>query len=616
MAERSAAESKRGPAVERSAAEPRPPGWVWAPRPQRVELVLGAGPEPERLALEARDGAWWAPPSGAAARVAAALAAGERYGYALDGEGPYPDPRSLRQPDGVHELSAGFDPGAHAWSDGRWSGRELAGSSVYELHVGTFTREGTFDAAAARLPYLADLGVGFVELLPVNAFNGPHNWGYDGVLWSAVHEGYGGPAAYQRFVDAAHAAGIGVVQDVVYNHLGPSGNYLPQYGPYLLPGAATGWGDAVNLDGPDSDEVRAFILANARLWLEDYRVDGLRLDAVHALVDRRARTLLEELQDLADDVAARTGRTKVLVAESDLNNPRLIDPRSRGGYGLGGQWSDDYHHAVHVALTGESAGYYGDFADPEALPKVLRGGFYHDGTYSSFRGRGHGRPIDPDRVRPSQLVVCSQNHDQVGNRAVGDRPSAHLGHEGLAVAAVLTLAGPYTPMLFMGEEYGAKTPWQFFTSHPEPELAEATREGRLKEFERMGWDPALVPDPQDPATRKRSILDWAEAETPDGARLLALYRRLLAVRAELPGLWDGRLDETEVLSGTSADGSRWLTWRRPGAAVCVGFGPGPVSLPLPQGLAARIAVATDEACTVDGAEARLPGLAAVVLATG
>ena len=623
MTERAVAE-RRAVMPNRGASQgQRPLGWVWAPKPDRVELVLGRGPGQERLALEARDGAWWAPPSDDAGRVAAALAAGERYGYVLDGAGPYPDPRSLRQPDGVHELSAGFDPGAHVWADGGWAGRELAGSSVYELHVGTFTREGTFDAAAERLPYLADLGVGFVELLPVNAFNGPHNWGYDGVLWSAVHEGYGGPAAYQRFVDAAHEAGIGVVQDVVYNHLGPSGNYLPQYGPYLLPGAATGWGDALNLDGPDSDEVRAFILANARLWLEDYRVDGLRLDAVHAFVDRRARTLLEELQDLADDVAARTGRVKVLVAESDMNNPRLIDPRSRGGYGLGGQWSDDYHHAVHVALTGETEGYYEDFADPEALPKVLRGGFYHDGTYSSFRARSHGRPIDPDRVHPSQLVVCSQNHDQVGNRAIGDRPSARLGYEGLAVAAVLTVAGPYTPMLFMGEEYGARTPWQFFTSHPEPELAEATREGRLKEFERMGWDPALVPDPQDPATRERSILDWAEAETPDGARLTALYRRLLAVRAELLGLWEGRLDETEVLTGTAAgpgagapEGARWLTWRRPGAVVCVGFGPGPVSVPLPEGQRARIAVATDEACRIEGAEAHLPGLAAVVLAVG
>jgi maltooligosyltrehalose trehalohydrolase len=601
-----------------------------------VELVL-SGSDAQRIALETVPSApakpsdptggpgsgWWAPPAAVREGVSAAFAAGERYGFVLDGRGPFPDPRSRRQPDGVHELSAGFDPSAHAWADGDWTGRDLAGSVVYELHVGTFTPEGTLDAAAAKLPHLAELGIGFVELLPVNAFNGPHNWGYDGVLWYAVHEGYGGPAAYQRFVDAAHAAGIAVVQDVVYNHLGPSGNYLPQYGPYLVPGASTGWGDAVNLDAPGSDEVRAFILDNARMWLEDYRVDALRLDAVHAFLDRRAVTLLEELQLLAEDIGARTGRQKVLIAESDMNSPRLLEPRP-AGYALGAQWwSDDYHHALHVALTGETAGYYEDFADPAALATVLSGGFYHAGTYSSFRGRTHGARVDPALVAPSQLVVCSQNHDQVGNRATGDRPSATLSRDGLAVAAVLTLASPFTPMLFMGEEYGATTPWQFFTSHPEPELAEATRKGRIEEFARMGWDPALVPDPQDPATRERSILDWAQAETHDGARLLALYRRLIAVRAELPGLWQGRLDETDVASSggpAGAGGSpRWIVWRRPGAMVVVGFGPGPVAVPLPAGVSGRVAVATVDGCSVeathDGGEAvRLPGLAAVVLA--
>ncbi|WP_413248273.1 malto-oligosyltrehalose trehalohydrolase [Sinomonas flava] len=643
MTERSAAESTvversagESTVVERSAAESKPPlGSVWAPVPEDLELVLGderielepvpTGPAKESDPTGGPGSGWWAPAAADRDRVARALAAGERYGYIVDGAGPFPDPRSRRQPEGVHALSAGFDPHAHEWADEGWAGRELAGSVVYELHVGTFTPEGTLDAAAARLPYLAELGVGFVELLPVNGFNGPYNWGYDGVLWYTVHEGYGGPAAYQRFVDAAHAAGIAVVQDVVYNHLGPSGNYLPQYGPYLVPGAATGWGDAVNLDSAASDEVRAFILGNARMWLEDYRVDALRLDAVHAFVDRRALTLLEELQLLAEDIEARTGRRKVLIAESDMNNPRLLEPRP-AGYGLGAQWSDDYHHALHVALTGETSGYYEDFADPDALPKVLRGGFYHDGSYSSFRGRVHGRPVDPSLVDAAQLVVCSQNHDQVGNRATGDRPSAALSRDGLAVAAVLTLASPFTPMLFMGEEYGATTPWQFFTSHPEPELAEATRKGRIEEFARMGWDPALVPDPQDPATRERSVLDWAEAEAPEGARMLDLYRRLIAVRAELPGLWQGRLDETEVTSGRGETGAgdvdggaRWVAWRRPGAMVCVGFGPGPVEIPLPAGAQAQIAVATSEDCSVEathdgGAAVRLAGLAAVVLA--
>ncbi|MEA5453383.1 malto-oligosyltrehalose trehalohydrolase [Sinomonas sp. JGH33] len=585
------------------------PGAVWAPRCRSVDLVLGD----ERIALEDRGGGWRGVPSGHEEHVRSALAAGARYGYVVDGTGPFADPRSRRQPDGVHALSAGFDPGRHEWSDAAWRGRGLAGSVLYELHVGTFTPEGTLDAAAGRLAYLAELGVGFVELLPVNAFNGPYNWGYDGVLWSAVHEGYGGPSAYQRFVDAAHAHGIGVIQDVVYNHLGPSGNYLPQFGPYLLDGIGTGWGEAVNLDGPGSDEVRAFILDNARLWLEDYRVDGLRLDAVHAFVDRRAVPLLEELSLLAAEIEAATGRTKVLIAESDLNDPRIVSPRKRGGYGIDAQWNDDFHHAVHVALTGETQGYYEDFADREALPKVLREGYYHDGTYSSFRGRCHGRPLDAEIIGPERLVVCSQNHDQVGNRAAGDRPSALLGYDGLAVAAVLTLASPFTPMIFMGEEFGARTPWQFFTSHPEPELARATAEGRLREFERMGWDPALVPDPQDPATRLRSMLDWSEVATDDGARLLALYSRLIAARRSLSGLWAAPLNETVVSSGGTDEG-RWIAWRRPGATVAACLGQGGADVRLDGGPRRRIVVATHEAIRTEGMVISFPGPGAVVLA--
>jgi maltooligosyltrehalose trehalohydrolase len=341
-------------------------------------------------------------------------------------------------------------------------------------------------------------------------------------------------------------------------------------------------------------------------------VDGLRLDAVHALVDRRAIPLLEELASLSREIEQETGRTKFLVAESDLNDPRIVSPQDRGGDGIHGQWSDDYHHALHVALTGETDGYYADFADPGALAKVLRGGFYHDGTYSSFRGRCHGRPLDPDVVRPTQLVVCSQNHDQVGNRAAGDRPSAVLGYDGLAIAAVLTLASPFTPMLFMGEEYGARTPWQFFTSHPEPELAKATSEGRLREFERMGWDPALVPDPQDPETRLRSILDWSEAETDDGERLLALYRRLIAVRREQPSLWAARLDQTEVAAGQDGE-ARWIAWDRPGVSVAINLGPGSAEFELPYASGRRVAVSTHEAIRAEGGRLAFPGAGAVVL---
>jgi maltooligosyltrehalose trehalohydrolase len=373
--------------------------------------------------------------------------------------------------------------------------------------------------------------------MPVNAFNGQHNWGYDGVLWFSVHEAYGGAAAYQRFVDGCPAAGLGVIQDVVYNHLGPSGNYLPMFAPYLKAGANT-WGDLVNLDGADSDEVRRYVLDNARMWLDDYHVDGLRLDAVHALSDDSATHVLEEMAVEVAALSAHQRRPLTLIAESDLNDPTLITPREAGGYGLDAQWSDDFHHAVHVALTRETDGYYADFEPLDALAKVCERGFFHDGTHSSFRGREHGRPIDTDRMPSWRLVVCSQNHDQVGNRAVGDRITEALDDQQLACAAMLTLTGPFTPMLFQGEEWAASTPFQFFTSHPEPELARATAEGRLAEFERMGWDPAVVPDPQDPATLERSRLDWSEIDGERGARMIEVYRRLADLRRRRPELTD------------------------------------------------------------------------------
>lgn len=500
---------------------------VWAPRARRVRLVL----DDEVRAMRPGDGGWWTADVGA-------VPDGTRYGYLLDDdEQPLPDPRSRRQPDGVHALSATFDPAAHAWGDGAWTGRQLGGATIYELHVGTFTPEGTLDAVASRLEHLQGLGVGFVELMPVNAFNGVHNWGYDGVLWSAVHEPYGGPAAYQRLVDACHQAGIGVIQDVVYNHLGPSGNYLPRFGPYLKDGRNT-WGDLVNLDGEGAAEVRRYILDSALMWFRDFHVDGLRLDAVHALADASDVHLLEELAVEVASLSAHQNRPLTLIAESDLNDARLVTPREGGGYGLDAQWSDDFHHAVHVALTGETTGYYEDFAPLGALAKVLDRGFFHDGTYSSFRERDHGRPVDTAHLPAWRLVVCAQNHDQIGNRARGDRTAEHLDDGRLLLGALLTLASPFTPMLFQGEEWAASTPFAFFTSHPEPELAKATAEGRLAEFERMGWDPDEVLDPQDPATFERSRLDWSELAGGRHAHVLAGYRRLAALRRAHPELTD------------------------------------------------------------------------------
>lgn len=510
---------------------------VWAPLASRLRIrrLTPGGAVIAEHDLSRLDDGWWG--------VEIEQAEGERYGFLLDeGDDLRADPRSLRQPHGVHGPSAVFDPSLFDWADAGWTGRQLAGGVVYELHVGTFTPEGTLDALTARLPHLADLGITHVELLPVNAFNGTWNWGYDGVLWYAVHEAYGGPAAYQRFVEAAHAHGLAVIQDVVYNHLGPSGNHLPEFGPYLRDGQHTSWGATVNLD---EDAVREYIIENAVMWLRDFHVDGLRLDAVHALHDDRPRHLLRELSERVDALSAQLNRPLTLIAESDLNDPTLILPREAGGYGLTAQWSDDWHHAVHVALTGETDGYYADFAAPDALVKVTEGGFFHDGTYSSFRERPHGAPV-PESVPAWRLVTFAQDHDQIGNRAAGDRLTASLSPGRLAVAAVLTVTSPGTPMLFMGEEWGATTPWQFFTSHPEPELARATAEGRISEFARMGWDPATVPDPQDPATFERSHLDWAELDQASHRDLLDLHRALIALRRDRPELTDPDLAAARV----------------------------------------------------------------------
>ncbi|WP_166389335.1 malto-oligosyltrehalose trehalohydrolase [Nocardioides ochotonae] len=559
----------------------RGPFDVWAPRPARVRLAVGEAV----VDMVRGDDDWWTPGAaladlgaGLGAGVGAGLPAdGVDYGYLLDDdETPRPDPRSRRQPDGVHGRSRTFDPTAYAWNDQGWTGRQLAGSVIYELHVGTFTPEGTLDAALTRLDHLRSIGVDFVELMPVNGFNGTWNWGYDGVLWSTVHEAYGGPAAYQRFVDGCHAAGLGVIQDVVYNHLGPSGNYLPLFGPYLKTGANT-WGDLINLDTEGSAEVRRLILDNVRMWLDDYHVDGLRLDAVHALDDSSPVHLLEEMAIEVAALSAHQRRPLTLIAESDLNQASMVTPREGGGLGIDAQWSDDFHHAVHVALTRETAGYYADFEPLSALAKVCERGFFHDGTYSSFRGHDHGAPIDTETLPTWRLVVCSQNHDQIGNRAVGDRITEALDDDQLACAALLTLAGPFTPMLFQGEEWAAATPFQFFTSHPEPELGTATAEGRIAEFERMGWDPAVVPDPQDPATYERSKLDWSEPEGGRHARLLEVYRELARLRHTLPDLTDPSFG---AVSCTADEEARVFTMRRGSLLVAVNFGDAEAVLPV------------------------------------
>jgi maltooligosyltrehalose trehalohydrolase len=535
---------------------------VWAPTPNAVQLDVDGVVTP----MTWDEGGWW--------RAAIDAAPDARYGFLLDDDPTLlPDPRSARQPDGVHDRSQLWAPPEQA--DDGWVGRSAQGSVIYELHIGTFTPEGTFDAAVDKLDYLVDLGVDFVEVMPVNAFSGTHGWGYDGVLWYAVHEPYGGPDGLLRFVDACHRRGLGVLIDAVFNHLGPSGNYLPRFGPYLS-SASNPWGEGINIADAQSDEVRRYIIGCALRWMRDFHADGLRLDAVHALFDTTAIHILEELAAETDALAEQLGRPLSLIAESDLNDPRMITPRPEHGLGMAAQWDDDIHHAIHTAVSGERQGYYADFGSLETLAKTLRQAFFHAATYSSFRQRRHGRPLDTATIPATRLLAYTCTHDQVGNRALGDRPSQNLTYGQLAVKAALVLTSPYTAMLFMGEEWGASTPFQFFSSHPEPELARATAEGRKREFADHGWDADEIPDPQDPQTFTRSKLNWSELGDGDHARLLQIYRDLIALRRSESDLADPWLDNLIV---DYDEQQRWIALRHGALTVACNLGADPVTVP-------------------------------------
>ena len=529
---------------------------VWAPTPEGVELVLDAG----RIEMVRRDDGWWS------ADVEGA-GPGTGYGFSLDGGAVRPDPRSPFQPEGIDGRSCVVDHAAFEWTAPGWRGVPLRGAVLYELHIGTFTPEGTFDAAIERLPHLVELGVDALEVLPVAEFSGRRGWGYDGVDLFAPHHAYGGPDGLKRLVDACHRHGLGVVMDVVYNHLGPAGNYLPEFGPYFSERHHTNWGPAINFDGAGSDEVRRFVIDNALMWLRDFRIDGLRIDAVHAIVDDSAVHLLEELAVEVDALATHVGRPLALIAESDLNDPKFVRSRDAGGYGLDAAWADEWHHAVHALLTGERAGYYADFGSFELLAKALRQAWVYDGTWSPHRGRRHGRP--PTGLVGHQFVVCVQNHDQIGNRAIGDRLGTTISEGRLAVAAALMLTSPFTPMLFQGEEWGASTPFQYFTDHPDPVLGQAVSEGRRSEFGYFGWQPEQVPDPQDEATFVSSRLDWSELDRQPHAGLLDWYRRLIRLRCERPELSDPRPGQIEVAFDET---QRWLVVSRSRVHVVVNLG--------------------------------------------
>lgn len=554
---------------------------VWAPNPRIVRLdVDGTMHEMTRS-----DDGWW--------RAEVTCPDDARYGFVLDDDPKVlPDPRSPRQPDGVHERSQLWQPAPGAWTDAGWAGKSIAGAVIYELHTGTFTPEGTFDSAIEKLDYLVDLGVDFVELMPVNAFSGTHGWGYDGVLWYAVHEPYGGPDGLVRLIDACHARGLGVLIDAVFNHLGPSGNYLPRFGPYFSAGENP-WGSSINLSDADADEVRTYIIECALRWMRDFHADGLRLDAVHALMDNTAIHILEELSAETDTLAEQLGRPLSLIAESDLNDPRLITPRDRGGYGLTAQWDDDIHHAIHTAVSGERQGYYADFGSLQTLATTLKNGYFHAGTYSSFRHRRHGRPLDTTTIPATRLLAYTLTHDQVGNRAVGDRPSQRLTFGQLAVKAALALGSPYTAMLFMGEEWGSSSPFQFFSSHPEPELARATAEGRKAEFAEHGWDADEIPDPQDPATFQRSKLNWDEVGEGEHGRLHTIYRRLIGLRKTEPDLADPWLDHMRI---EFDEAQRWIVMQRGALSIACNLGAEAVKIPV----TGEVVLAWDEPGTESG----------------
>ena len=507
---------------------------VWAPDADMVEVVVD---DTETIMARGDDGWWWSEP----------LPPGTLYQFRIDGGMLLPDPRSLSQPEGPHGPSRIVDPAL--FDRPVTFSADLRGAVGYELHIGTFTPEGTFEAAITRLDHLVNLGVQAVEVMPVADFPGEQGWGYDGVGQYAVHAAYGGPEGFVAFIDACHARGFGVVLDVVHNHQGPEGNYLAQFGPYFTSAHHTPWGDAINLDQPGSSEVRDFLLGACRQWLVKYQVDGLRLDAVHEFQDDSPRHYLAELSDETHAWERETGREFTLFAESDRNQPTTVSPVGSvpGALGMDGQWADDVHHALHSFFTGERDGYYIDFGTAEVLQQALTRVFIHEGGFSTFRGQDWGAPVDPtsELYDGHSFVASLQNHDQVGNRAVGDRISHSIPLDCQAAAAALYLLSPFTPLIFMGEEWAASTPFPFF-SHLGPELGPLVTEGRAREFERMGWDAEIIPDPQSPATRESATLRWDEITEPDHARMLAWYQELLRLRRDRPELASGSLAEVSV----------------------------------------------------------------------
>jgi maltooligosyltrehalose trehalohydrolase len=546
---------------------------VWAPNARKVAVKIG---EAAYSMHGPSERGWWS--------VSVEQAGpGTDYEFLLDEDAQaWPDPRSQWQPHGVHGASRIYDQTAFAWSDAGWQAPSLARAVIYELHIGTFTPGGTFDSAMERLAYLVELGVTHVELMPVAAFPGGQGWGYDGASLFAVTEQYGGPDGLKRLVDACHARGLAMLLDVVYNHFGPVGNYSGKFGPYLTDKHRTPWGGAVNFEDWGSDEVRRFFCDNALMWMRDYHIDGLRLDAVHEFVDRSAVHFVEQLSDEVRALSAKLGRRLVVIAESDLNDPRVLKPCNVGGYGMDAQWSDDFHHALFAVLHsgGGEKGYYVDFGSVAKLAKALTKTFVQDGTYSKYRGRDHGRPVDD--LSPHQFLGYIQNHDQVGNRAIGDRVEQIVGMDRAKVAAGIVLTAPFIPMIFQGEEYAASTPFQYFADHEDPEMAKAVKAGRRGEFAAFGWRPEDIPDPENVETFQRSKLNWDEVREGRHAEMLDWYRRMILLRRSSPSLNDGEPGQTKV---SFDEEKKWLVMERGSVTVMCNLGGEPVELDNPRRLA-------------------------------
>jgi len=529
---------------------------LWTPFSKAVSLMLSTSDGCEKIAMTPEEDGYfvhWRQP----------VDEGLLYSFELADSHQYPDPASRWQPNGVHRPSAVFFPGLFRWSDTAWRGLARDELVIYELHVGAFTPEGTLDAVIPRLPQLFSLGVTAIELMPVSQFAGDRNWGYDAVYPYAVQNSYGGPRALQRLVDAAHQTGLAVILDVVYNHLGPEGNYLGNYGPYFTDRYHTPWGKAVNYDGQDSDPVRQYVVDNARMWVRDFHIDGLRLDAVHAIFDFSPRHILADIQAAVQREAARADRLVHVIAESNQNDVRLIRQAARGGYGLDCVWNDDFHHSIHALLTGERDGYYLDFGEPAHLIKTLNSVFVYDGCFSAFRRRRHGSVAGAiDRTR---FVVGIQNHDQVGNRAWGDRLGTIISPAAQRLACGLLLLSPYMPLLFMGEEYGEQSPFPFFCSFDDPVIIEAVRRGRREEFAALAfrWG-SEIPDPQAPETFAAAKLAWTWPEGSAQSQLRRLYQDLLAARRRWPALRDRRHTRARLLGGSESKDSALLTLQRGG----------------------------------------------------